>query len=255
MVGAGEAHQMRAAGVVARETHRLHHRLRAGHVERHLVEAGYLAQAAHIVRHHRMQAAQHRAELGHLDAALGDHRLVGIGAEQVDAVGAGEVVEPVAVQIGQHRARGGLGEAARGEAGAHHAAELEGDAVGAGELQVRQAVAHRRGGRRGAGEALGIDRGQPLEPRLALCGDRVRRAVRAEEACAVIFVEGDHPRDALAPADMAGDRAMLGERQREPLAGGGDTERAAHGASAQQRQGKKRDCHCGRLYCGSGTSL
>ena len=50
VIGAAEAHQMRAARVVAREPHRLHHRLGAGHVERHLVEAGNLPAAARRCR-------------------------------------------------------------------------------------------------------------------------------------------------------------------------------------------------------------
>ena len=59
-----------------------------------------------------MIGAEHRAELAHaLDAAL-DAVLVEVVAEQVDAVGAGEVVEAVAVEIGDRHAGGRLHERA-----------------------------------------------------------------------------------------------------------------------------------------------
>ena len=45
VIGAAEAHQMRAPGVIAREPHRLHHGLGARHVERHFVEPGNLLEA------------------------------------------------------------------------------------------------------------------------------------------------------------------------------------------------------------------
>ena len=75
VIGAAEAHQVRAARVVARQPHRLHHRLGARHVERHFVESGNLLQALHVVGDHGMIGAEHRAELAHafgaaLDASL-----------------------------------------------------------------------------------------------------------------------------------------------------------------------------------------
>jgi hypothetical protein len=71
--------------------------------------------------------------------ALGDALLVEVVAEDVDAVGAGQVVEDIAVEVGHRHALGGLHEAARLQVLAQEAAELERHAVGAGELQVGDA--------------------------------------------------------------------------------------------------------------------
>ena len=49
VVGATEAHDVRLAGVVARESHGLHHRLGAGHVEGHLVLLRDALQASDVV--------------------------------------------------------------------------------------------------------------------------------------------------------------------------------------------------------------
>ena len=100
VIGAGEAHQMRAAGVVARQPHRLHHGFGAGHVERDFVESGNLAQPLHVVGDDGVIGAEHRAERMRALFGLGDALLVEIVAEDVDAVGAGQVVEHVAVDVG-----------------------------------------------------------------------------------------------------------------------------------------------------------
>ena len=97
VIGAGETNQMRAAGVIAGKPHRLHHRFGAGHVERDLVEPGNLAQPADIVGDDGMIGAEHRAERMRARLGLGDALLVEVVAEDVDAVGAGQVVEHIAV--------------------------------------------------------------------------------------------------------------------------------------------------------------
>ncbi len=61
VIGAGKAHQMGAAGVVAGKPHRLHHRLGAGHVERDFVEPGDLAQPLDVVGDDGVVGAEHRA--------------------------------------------------------------------------------------------------------------------------------------------------------------------------------------------------
>ena len=100
MIGAGKAHQMRALGVVAGEPHRLHDRFGAGHVEGDFVEAGNLAEPAHVVGDDGMVGAEHGAERVRALLADLDALLVEVVAEDVDAVGAGQVVEHVAVEIG-----------------------------------------------------------------------------------------------------------------------------------------------------------
>ena len=140
VIGAAEAHQMRAARVIAREPHGLHDRLGAGHVERDLVEAGDLRQARHVVGDHGMVGAEHGAEIAHALRALVHAGLVEVVAEQVDAVGAGQVVEAVAVEVGQRDAGRRLPERSGAQVLAHQAAELERHPVGGGELQVGDAV-------------------------------------------------------------------------------------------------------------------
>ena len=100
MIGTAEAHQVAPARVVAREAHRLHDGLGTGHVERHLVESRDLAQPADVVGQQRMVGAEHRSERAHLFGAALDALLVEVVAEDVDAVGAAQVEEAVAVEIG-----------------------------------------------------------------------------------------------------------------------------------------------------------
>ena len=95
---------MRAAGVIARQPHRLHHGLGAGHVEGHFVQAGDLPQALDVVGDDGMVGAQHRAEFAHPLGAARDALLVEVVAEQVDAVGTGQVVQDVAVEVGDRDA-------------------------------------------------------------------------------------------------------------------------------------------------------
>ena len=66
--------------------------------------------------------------------------LVEVVAEDIDAVGAGEVVEPIAVEIGDRHAGGRLHEGAGPQVLAHEAAVLERHPVGVGELQIGNAV-------------------------------------------------------------------------------------------------------------------
>ncbi len=218
MIGAAEAHHMAALGVVAGEPHRLHHGFRAGHVEAHLVHARDRLEPRDIVRDDRMIGAQHRPELGDLRRPFRDHALIGVEAHQVDAVGAREIVEAVAVEIGDRHAIGGGEEAAGRKVLAHEAAELKGHAIGAGELQIGEAGGGLLGQRRCLGEALLVERGEALEAGLALADGVVRRAIRAEEALRIIAPGRDQPRHPARHARMAGKRAMLGPRQGEPRA-------------------------------------
>jgi hypothetical protein len=48
VISAAKAHQVGAARVIAGKAHGLHHRFRAGHVERDLIEAGDLPEPFHV---------------------------------------------------------------------------------------------------------------------------------------------------------------------------------------------------------------
>ena len=154
VIRAAEAHEVRAPRVIARKAHRLHHRFGAGHVERHFVETGDLSQAPDVVRHHRMQQAEHRTEVAHALGAAGETVLVEVVAEDIHAVRAGKIVGPIAVEIGQHHAVRSLHEGTGLEMSTNKAAELERYPVGPGELQVGDAVADLAGQCHGRGVAF-----------------------------------------------------------------------------------------------------
>ena len=217
VVRAAEAHEVRAPGVVAREPHRLHHRLGAGHVERHLVQPGDRAQPLDVVRDGRVIGAEDRSELARaLDRAL-DARPVEVVSEHVDAVRAGQIVEAVPVQVGDGDALGRLQERPGPEVAADEAAVLERDAVAGGELQVRDAVLDLGGAPGRLGEPRGVERREPHEARPAAPRDLLRRIVRREEARLVVLVERHQGGDPPAEPGMPGERRVLGPRQIEPV--------------------------------------
>ena len=168
VIGAGEANQVRALGVVARQPHRLHDRFGAGHVERDFVEPGNLAQPPHVVGDDGMIGAEHGAE--RMGALFGfrDALLVEVVAEDVDAVGAGQVVEHIAVDIGDGDAGGGLHEGAGAEIFPHQPAVLERHPVAFGELQVGDARSRLGRHLPALGVALLIEAGEAEEGVLAL---------------------------------------------------------------------------------------
>ena len=104
VIGTAEPDQMGAARVIARQAHRLHHRFGARHVERHFVEPRDLAQALDVVSNHRMIGAEHRPEIADALRAALDAFLIEIVPEEVDTIGACQVVEAVAVEIGKGHA-------------------------------------------------------------------------------------------------------------------------------------------------------
>ena len=216
VIGACETHQMRAAGVVAREPHRLHHGFRAGHVERDFVESGNLAEAPHVVRDDGVIGTEHRAECMRPLFGLGDALLVEIVAEDVDAVGAGQIVEHVAVDVGDGNAGRRRHEGAGAEMLAHQAAVLEWHPVGFGELQVGDAARRLRGHLPALGVAVLVEAGEPEEAVLARHSQFGRGAIGREEIVDVEFVIRQEPRDQLGHLGMAGQRAVLCAGQRQP---------------------------------------
>ena len=213
MVGAAEAHQVRTPGVVARQAHGLHHRFGAGHVEGHRIQPGDRLQPLDVARHHRVVAAKHRAERLHPRAALGDAGLVEVHAEQVDAIGAGQVMEDVGVQVGERDALGRPHEAAHLQVLPQQLGVLEGHAVAAGELQVGQGLRHLGTEGQRLGIALAKVHGQPLERGTALHDHGRWCPVGSEEALLVVAVAGQPRGYAARHARMAGQRRVLGPRQ------------------------------------------
>ena len=213
MIGAGKTHEVRSARVVAREPHRLHDRLGAGHVKRHLVEPGNVPQPLDVVGDRRMIGAEHRAKLARAPIAALQAVLVEVVAEEVHAVGAGQIVEAIAVEIGEDHSGGGLDERAGVEVLAHEAAVLERHAVGIGELQVGDAVPDARRAPGRLREPLAVERRKPHEPGAAARRDLLGRIVGAKEPLVVVFVERDERRDPPRHPGMPGQRSVLRARQ------------------------------------------
>ena len=227
---------------VAGEPHRLHHGFGAGHVERDLVHAGQFGQPLHIVGNDRMIQAEHRAERLRAPLGGGDALLVEVVAEDVDAVGAGEVIELIAVEVGQRDAGRGLHERAGAELLLDQPAVLERHAVGLGELQVGDAACRLRGERAALGEFLLEQRAEAEEAVLASSGDLPRRAIGAEEVVDFELITRDQLGDPARHLGMAGERAVLGTRQLDAgldLRGDG----GRHGSANRQRYIRNRVFH------------
>ena len=231
VVRAAEPHQVRAPRVIARQPHRLHDRLRARHVERHLVQPGQLAQTPDVVGGRDVVAAQRGSELARAGAAPLHALLVEVVAEHVDAVRAGQVVEHVVVEVGQRDARRRLVERSHAQMLAYEPAVLERHPVGARELQVGQA------GRRVVGElarlreALLVQPGQPHEAGAAPIRDFGGGVVGTKDPRVVIVVERHVPRDPGADPGVAPQRRVLRARQLQPhlqLVQRRDKQRPAH---------------------------
>ena len=167
----------------------------------------------HVVRGHRVVGPEHRAQVADPRAAAFDAFLVEVVAKHIDAVGAGQVVAPVAVQIGRGRAAGGDDEGSGVQVLADEAAELEGYAVARRELQIGDLVLDFIGLPHGVGEALRIECGQAPEGRPALFADVLRGVVGPEELRFVILVVGYEPGQQAPQPRVAGKRAVLGARE------------------------------------------
>ena len=218
VVGPAEAHEVRAARVVAGETHRLHHGLGARHVERHLLVAGDLLQPAHVVGNRWVIGAQHGAQVGGARAALRHALLVEVDPEHVHPIGSGQVVELVPVEVLHADAGRRADKRARIEAAAHEAAVLERHPVVGGELQVGQAGSRTGGDTRGLREPLPVQVRKARKPRVAQRSHFGGRAVGIEKAHAVVLVVRHLGGCQPAHARVAGKRPVLGPGQLEALA-------------------------------------
>ena len=234
---------MRALGVIARQPHRLHHGFGAGHVERDFVEPGNVADAPDVVGDDGMIEAEHRAERFGALLALGDTLLIEVVAEDVDAVGAGEVVEHVAVDIGDGDAGGLRHERGGAEIFLHQLRELERHAIGAGELQVGDLGDGFRRHLPSLGEALGIEFGERKEGVLALGSDFRRRAVGTEIFFGGKFVERQQACYPAGHLRMSAQRAVLGPRQFEARLELGKGSGGAGHRHGGQRENRERRIH------------
>jgi hypothetical protein len=212
-------------------------------VERNLVEPRNRAQPRDIVDDDRMIRAEHRAERMGARLGPGDAVLVEIVAENVDAIGAGQVVEHIAVEVRHRDAGRRLHESAGAEMFADQPAILERHPVGFGELQVGDSL---RGFLRhlaAAGEHILVELRQPEEAVLALHRHRGRRAIGAEEIVDVEFVERDQPRHHARHLRMPGERAVLGARQRQPRLHFGETGCDGGRRGGSERKNRERRIH------------
>ena len=162
VIGPAQPHQVRPAGVVAGQAHRLHHRLGAGHMEGNLVQPGQLFEPLDIVANQRMVGPEHRAQLPGLFLRLGDTLLVKVVAKHVDAIGAGDIVAPVAIDIPDLHTLGLVDNRAALELLAKAGTVGKGHPVGAGEPDVRDAVLQRLAVGQAQGAGLAYLGAQPV---------------------------------------------------------------------------------------------
>ena len=247
VVRAAEAHQVRLPRVIAGQPHRLHHRLRARHVEGQLVHARMREDAPHVVLDQRVVDAQHRAKRLHPPRAFCDAALVERVAEEVDAVAAGQVDEAFAVEVGEPVAVARDHHRPERQLALHQRAERRRHAVVAGELEVRQRGLHRL--RRGdAARMAGLERArQRREAGASRRDDGVRRVVGVEEALVVEAPRRHQPRQPHGHPRMARQRRVLRPRELQPAPAGRRVvqghEPGRGGGDRQQVEGEERRGH------------
>lgn len=223
--------------MVAREAHRLHHGFRARHVERHLVETGDLAQARHVVGERGVIGPEHGTQRGGTPRTFREAGLVELVAEQVHAVGPGQVIVAVAVEVGEDGTLAGCDERAHRQVAPHPVAELERHAVGGGELQIGQTRLDLGGELQRARIALPVQAREALEAATARICRGLWCPVGAEEGVLAVAVERDEPREAPGEAGMARDRRVLRPGQCEPAPERRQREQRGGAGQAAQQEG------------------
>jgi len=182
--------------VVARQADGLHNSLGSRHVERDFILAGDARQPGDVVADQRRVGAQHRSKGIDASGTAVEAGLVEVVAQQVDAVGPGQVVAGIAVEVGDHDAAR-LGEKrAHRELRLRERAELERDAVGFGELQVGDVPGRVLRLLQGALVARPEEAREAFEFGAPPAGDFRRGVVGREEPRLVEGVVGDQAGDA-----------------------------------------------------------
>ena len=213
MVRPAEAHEAGAPRVVTGQAHGLHHGLRPGHVERHLVLARDAAQLPGVPCHARVQRPQDHPHPCHAPGRLLHATLVELMPQHVHPVGACQVDELPAVEV-RHRHPGRpLHEAAQLQPRENMPAEGERHAVGPGELEVRDVLRRRHGEVHGPPMPLAQLPCQRLEGRLASPREIGSRAVGRIDLFPFESVARQHTRHALRPARVPRQRRMLRARE------------------------------------------
>ena len=213
VIRAAEQHDAWAARVELREPYGLHHGFGARHVKRHFVEAGDGLDPRDVVANQRVVGAEHRAQVRDAGGAGRDAALVEVVAEQVHAIGACEIVRPVAVEILELRAARFLDDGADSQMTPNVLAKLERNAVRIREQHVGEPVLELGRQRDRSGRALPRRGGEAIERGPALRDDVVRGAVAGEELVLVVADERHLRRDSPRELGMARDRWVLGAAQ------------------------------------------
>ena len=215
VIGATEADQILASGMVARQAHRLHDRLGARHVERHLVLARDATKPFGIPCRAGMQAAQHRTQsLDPLQRLL-HARLVEVVAHDIDPIRTGQIHVAPSVQIGDVHSRRRLDKSSQFQMGPHIRAELKRHSIGSGELEVGDVTRSLCGLNDGSRMMPGKLPRQTEEPLSTGPFYRVRSSIGAEHLFIPIGITGDPAGDPLGPSGVAGQRRMLGKGKLE----------------------------------------
>ena len=217
VVGAGKAHNFGLARVVARQAHRLHHRLGTRHVKRHFVHAGNLAQALHVVEDNGVVGAQHHAQWLGQGSAFGHAGFVVVRAEQVDAVGTGHIDEAITVQIGQPHTAALAPKAAQLDVLRQQSTELVGHTVLTDELQVRQHRARCIGLRQRLGTLVFQELAELRQCGASALFHRQRCAVHGVPGRIGVGVAGNQLRDPLGHAQVTTQRGVLGQGELQAL--------------------------------------
>ena len=235
VVSTAEPHEVGAPRVVSGQTHSLHDRLGAGHVERHFIQAGDFPQTRNIGGDQRVIRPQHRAGLAHPLPASFDAGAVKIMAKKVNPVGSGHIVVFVPVEVGQHNSRRALQEGIWGKLLADHFAVRERHTVTVGELQVGDALAGRRRQilrRRGSVAKAGC---QSRKRGFATRCHLLRSPVGAEKPLSSEFVIRHPSSHAPRHFGVASQRRMLGRRKLEADHHFGQQRHSQHATRSGQR--------------------
>ena len=215
VIGAAEPNQILASGMVARQAHRLHDRLGAGHVKRHLVLARDATKPFGIPCRAGMQTAQHRTQGLDPLCCLLHAGLVEVVAHDIDPIRTGQIHVAPSVQIRDVHPFRRLDKSSQFQMGSHVRTELKWHPIGSGELEIGDVT---RGFRRlndGSRMMPGKLPRQTEEPLSTGRFYRVRSSIGAEHLFIPIGITGNPAGDPLGPSGVASQRRMLGKGKLE----------------------------------------
>ena len=213
VVGTTKPNQMAAPGVVAGQAHGLHHSLCTRHMKRHLVQPGNPSKPIHVVEHAGVVGAKHRPQFLHRLLAGLDAAFVEIVAQEVDAVGTGQVKKDIAVEVSHGHALRRLQKTAAFDVACQVIGVLVRHPIPPCELHVRNDAA----GTRCHCDTFGIPRviqgGQPGKAVTATLHHRAIGTVRVEEGVFVIGIARQQASDAFGDTRVTCERTVFGTRE------------------------------------------